>query len=213
MTLQAILTLATAVFALAIKPGAGMMMVMSRSISHGLIGCFAFLIGFNLALLGYLSLVLGGLNLVDVDLLFISILIKSLAAVYLIWVGVKGLQTNGQAMTLEEEETQTFVDNVTSAFMLTLSNPLVILFYAGILPTILGTTQISWDNAMIIASIVVGVETLVVLAYCLPLIFLRKKMPQNVMEHIRVFSSLVLIIVGLYIGYTAIPAKDLLAVF
>jgi len=46
MTLEAIITLSIAVFGLAIKPGPGMMLVMSRTIAQGMKACFTFLIGF-----------------------------------------------------------------------------------------------------------------------------------------------------------------------
>ena len=213
MTLQAILTLAAAVFALAVKPGAGMMCVISRSVAHGMSGCWAFLIGFNVALLTYLSLVLFGLSFVDVDLLFISILVKSIAAVYLIWAGVKGLQEPVSGLSVEDIEMQNFFDTVVSALVLTLSNPLIILFYAGILPTILGATPVNAENAFVIALIVLGIETAVVLVYCLPIVYFRKKVSPVLMGYIKAASSIVLIGLGLYIGYTAIAAQDLLAVF
>ena len=190
-----------------------MTMVISRTIGHGMQGCLAFLIGFNAALLLYLCLVLFGLNLVNVDLVFISILVKSLAAVYLIWAGVKGLQEPTANLSVEEAEVQNFFDTMSSALMLTLSNPLIILFYAGILPTILGTTAIDLESGLIIAGIVLGIETGVVLAYCLPIVYFRKKVSPQLMTNIKLGSSAVLIILGLYIGYTAIGAVDVTSVF
>lgn len=213
MTLQAIVALIVAVFFLAIKPGAGMAMVISRSLSQGMTGCFTFLLGFNFILMCYLGLVLSGLYLVDADLIFISILIKVLAAVYLINMGIQGFNKLDIPLKVEKIEGQNFFENISSAMVLTLSNPLIVLFYAGILPTILDVNVIGWRDVVVIASVIMGIETGVVLLYCLPIIFFRHKVSQNILGKIRFVSSVMIIFVGLYIGYSALPAKDLLSVF
>lgn len=213
MTLQAILTLAMAVFALAIKPGAGMMMVMSRSLSQGMGACLTFVLGINIVSIFYLMLVFFGFKYAQVDLVFISILIKSIAAVYLIWMGVKGLQQNNKGLSVDEVGARNFFDNFSASILLTLSNPLVIIFYAGIIPTILDVATLTWHDLFVISLVIIVVETVVAVAYSAPLVFYRHKVNKSFLEGMRVFSSIVIICVGLYIGYTALPAEDLKAVF
>ena len=110
MTLQAILTLAMAVFALAIKPGAGMMTVMSRSLSQGLGACLTFILGICIVSIFFLLIVVFGFKYISVDMVFISILVKSIAAVYLIWLGIKGLQEDNSALSIDEVEARNFFD-------------------------------------------------------------------------------------------------------
>lgn len=213
MSLEAIITLSIAVLALGMKPGPGMMMVMSRTISGGMGACFSFLAGFLLMTLIYLVLVFVGFQYVDLDLIFISILIKSLAAVYLIHIGVKGLMYPEVSYGVDEPQGHSFFDNFSSAFILTASNPLVIVFYAGILPTLIDVGMMTFNDMMIITMIVLLLEGGLVILYCAPFALFRKKIPTEFLKGLRIFSSIIIIMVGLYIGYTALPSMDLTTVF
>jgi threonine/homoserine/homoserine lactone efflux protein len=213
MTLEAIITLSIAVLALGMKPGPGMMMVMSRTISGGMSACFAFLVGFLTMTFVYLVLVFFSFQYVNLDLIFISILIKSVAAVYLIYVGSKGILYPDVSYGFEEPQGHSFFDNLSSAFILTASNPLVIVFYAGILPTIIDVNLISMEDIIVITSVVLILEGGLVILYCLPFAMFRKKIPTDFLKGLRIFSSIVIILIGLYIGYTALPSMDLTSVF
>lgn len=212
MDQQAIITLAFAVFALALKPGPGMMMVMSRTMAQGMSACFSFLLGFLLVTFAYLMLVFISFNIPGLDMLFITILIKTLAAVYLIWLGFKGLK-DSHLEYLDDMEGHSFFDTFSAATILTMSNPFVIVFYAGILPTLLDINAVTASDMMIITSVVLLIEGGMVLLYCTPLALFRKKIPVEFLKGLRIFSSVVIILIGLYIGYTALPANDLTSVF
>ena len=213
MTLEAIITLAIAVLGLAMKPGPGMMLVMSRTIGQGMKACFTFLVGFLLITFLYLVLVFVGFQMTSFDLTFILILIKSLAAVYLIYIGIKGLKNPEVAYAKETPEGFSFFDSVTGAMALTLSNPLIIVFYAGILPTILDVSAMSMNDMALIVIIVLTIEGIMPILYCAPLALFRRKISLDFLKGLRIFSSIVIILVGLYIGYTAVGSQDLIAVF
>ncbi len=213
MTIQAILTLALAILALEMKPGPGMMMLMSRTISQGMAGCMTYMLGYIVVTLGYLFVVLFGFQVANVDILFIAILVKSLAAVYLIWMGVKGLQSLSDKLSLQDIEGEGFFDTLTSAMMVTVSNPLVIIFYAGILPTLVDVNAMTFNDIIAIIGVVVIVGGGFPILYCLPLALFRKRMSDNFLRGLKFFSSVVIILVGVYIGYTAILSEDLLSVF
>ncbi len=213
MTFEAMTTLAIAVLGLAMKPGPGMMMVMSRTLGQGMKACFTFLIGFLVITLLYLILVFIGFQMANFDLAFVMILIKSLAAVYLIYLGIKGLQNPNIDYVEETPKGHSFYDNLTASMVLTLSNPLVIVFYAGILPSILDVSVMTINDMVMIAAIVLFIEGIIPILYCAPLALYRKKIPLNFLKGMRIFSSIMIILIGLYIGYTALPAKDILFVF
>ncbi len=213
MDLAAIFTLALAVAALSFKPGPGMMAIMSRTLAQGMAGCLTFMAGVNIINMIFLGFVLMGLKFAEDDLLFISILIKSLAAVYLIWMGIKGLQNLDMQFQLKEHKAESLFDTFTTSVMLTLSNPLVILFYAGILPTVLNVGAIGIDDMIVIAAIIIAIETGVAVLYCLPLAYSRNFFTPELTRRMNILSSIVIIFVGLYIGYSALPAEDLRAVF
>jgi threonine/homoserine/homoserine lactone efflux protein len=190
-----------------------MMMVMSRTMSGGMKACFTFLIGFLLITFLYLVLVFVGFQMTGLDLTFILILIKSLAAVYLIYIGIKGLQHPDVTYVSEGKDGHSFFDNLTSSMVLTLSNPLVIVFYAGVLPTVVDINNISLNDMVIVTAVVLIIEGIMPILYCAPMVLFRKKISTEFLKGLRMFSSVIIILIGLYIGYTAIGSEDLLSVF
>ena len=213
MTLDSIIILATAVAALAIKPGPGRMTIMSRTIAHGMSACYAFMLAYLIVAQGYLIFVFVTFNIPGLDMVFITILLKTIAAAYLIWMGVKGLKDEQLKYTnVEDMAGHSFMDNFTAALVLSISNPLVIVFYAGILPSLLDMQTMSLNDMVIISAVVLAVEGIIPVLYCAPLALFRKKIPMDFLKGLRVFSSIIIIIVGLYIGYTTLPAVDILFV-
>lgn len=213
MTIDAIIALSIAVLALAIKPGPGMMMVMSRTISGGMPACFTFILGFLIITLVYLVIVLAGFQFIDLDIIFISILIKTIAAVYLIQMGVKGVMYPEVSYGVTEAKGHSFYDNLTASMMLTASNPLVLVFYAGILPTIIDIDAMQLNDMALIVFIVLAIEGILPVIYCAPFAIFRKKLSTEFLKGLRIFSSAVIILIGLYIGYAALPSKDLTSIF
>jgi threonine/homoserine/homoserine lactone efflux protein len=211
MDLHTIFTFAMAVFALAIKPGPGMMTVISRTLVQGMPACFAFLSAVCIVSLLYLGLVLTGLRFAEEDLVFISILLKAAAAAWLIYLGVKGLQNPDIDMALEYKEQRVF-DIFTASLILTLSNPLVIVFYGGLVPSLIDINNISFDDVLILSFVIVVVEVSVAVAYCLPFAYSRNFITPTLLRKVNIGSSIVLILVGLFIGYSAMPANDILSV-
>lgn len=213
MTFESILALALAVAALAFKPGAGMTFAISRTAALGMAGCYAFIAGVLIISMIFLGIVLTGLTFAKDDLIFVSILIKSLAAVYLIWMGIKGLQKSHFATDFEKDKNVNVWDTFTSALMLTLSNPLTILFFAGILPTLINVEQIRFNDILIIAAVIIIVEIAVDVFYCAPIAYSRRFFDEKMLRRINFVSSIVIILVGLFIGYSALPASELKSLF
>ena len=146
--------------------------------------------------------------------MFISILVKALAATYLIWMGIQGLKEPDVPLSVDEKlDGQGFLNSLTSSMALTASNPLVIVFYAGIFPTLLDTTAMAMQDVITIISVIVIVEAGLAAAYCLPFGLFRYKISPTVLRKMQFVSSIVIILIGLYIGYSALPAEDLRSVF
>lgn len=220
MTYESVLALAAAVFVFSLKPGPGILTCMSYSLSHGFKGLAAFIVGFNIGLGLFLAVVFAGLmgigNL-NFDMVFITILAKSLAAVYLIAIGIKEFQKRNDdinpKMKLDAEEDSSLIDIVISAIILTFSNPMIIVFYASIIPVFVVPEIITLNVAVMVAGMLMIIDSFGMVIYCTPLILFRKTMPATFMRHIRGVSAVIIVCIGLYIGYTAIPAKEVLSVF
>lgn len=160
----------------------------------------------------YLGLVLAGLKFAAEDLVFISILLKSMAAVYLIYMGIKGLLNPTTELKIREYKERKLFDEFVGFLLMTLSNPLVIVFYGGLVPSILDISTITIMDGVILGSTMMAVETAVALMYCAPVAYSRHFITPELLRKVSVGSSVVLILVGLYIGYTALPAQDVMSV-
>lgn len=213
MTLDAIITLFLAIVALSLKPGPGMMMVMSRAIAQGMPACIAFVAGWISILFLYLLIVFASFNVVNLDMVFLLVLVKTFAAAYLIWLGIKGLKETDVGFQQAETEKESLFNSFSAGAVLTLANPLAIVFYAGILPSLIDINAMSFNDMLIITVIVLGVEGILPIIYCAPFAVYRKKVPLEFLKGLRLFASITMILIGLYIGYTAIPAKDILSIF
>jgi threonine/homoserine/homoserine lactone efflux protein len=212
MTLESLLALALTVFIFSLKIGPGITMALSYSVAIGFRGLVAFLIGFNISLALYLTVVFIGLETFNIDIVFLTILAKSLAAVYLIWTGVKGLSSEDAGTPLEENTPQSFIEKIIAAAMLTLSNPLIIVFYASLLPVFVSPDVLTFDMIIVIMGLIMTIDSLGTIIYCVPVILFRKKIPQSISHYAKSISSVVLILIGLYIGYGAIGAADILSI-
>lgn len=212
MDFHTTITFALAVCALAIKPGPGMMTIISRTLAFGMSACWTFLAGLCLVSVFYLGLVLWGLKFAEEDLLFVSILLKSCAAVYLIYLGVKGLQNPDVEMKISEFKEERIFQNFLGAVMVSASNPLLIVFYGGLVPSLVDVSTLGFADVIIMAGVIVAVEVGVAVSYCLPFSLSRNVITPKMLRNVTIGSSIALILVGLYIGYSALPAKDVLSV-
>lgn len=210
MDTQALIALFTGVALLAIKPGPGMMTVASKAISEGIESVLYFMVGTNLVKILFFALVVFGYHVVSDDMLFISIVLKALTAVYLIWLGIKGLQKFDIDLPMDaREQAKTgFWENFSAGFMLTISNPFDILFFAGILPSLFDLQTVAPADLALAAIIIVLADAAVALSYALPLSMSRQFLTQELVKRVNLFASIGIILAGCLIGYAALPAWD-----
>jgi threonine/homoserine/homoserine lactone efflux protein len=225
MEIQAFFALAIGVAVLAAKPGPGMLAVASRALGQGMRPVLAFVTGTNLVKIIFFTIVVLGFTVVEDYLLFVSILVKALAAVYLIWLGIKGLQGTEviedfasleheieEGGANEEQKEISLLENFTAGFMLTLSNPFDILFFAGILPTIVDVSEIGIAEYILSAVVIVVSDLIVAFSYAIPLSLSRFLFSKDMLLRLNNLSNVAIIIVGLIVGLSAIPANDLMAI-
>jgi len=187
----------------------------SLAISQGAFqGTFMFTIGMNAVKILYLGCVVMGFHFAQADILFLVILIKAFAAAYLIWMGIEGLRHSDVDMTLPgQDKPLRMWDNIRTGITLSLANPLEILFFAGVVPTVVDVSAVTFETFLIFSAIIIVIETGVAMAYAIPLSYSRNFLNPRVMEKVNFISNLMLIGVGLIIGWSAMPAADILSVF
>ena len=144
MTITVIFALFTSMLLLAVIPGPGVLVVVSRTLgsglSHGLTTIFGIILGdfifISFALLGLFSLA----NLMGSLFIFV----KFLGAGYLIWMGLSLIFSTSKAEIKNHEKKSTsylssfFVGSIT-----TLANPKAIFFYISFFPSFLDITLLT----------------------------------------------------------------------
>lgn len=214
MDFEALTTLFFGVALLAAKPGPGMMTVATKAMGEGLPSVLSFMVGTNLVKIIFFVLVVLGYGLLPERALAVTVVLKTVTAAYLIWLGVQGLRKLDPDAEADEviARKHGFSENFTAGFMLTISNPFDILFFAGVLPTILKVGSVGiGDYALAALAIVLG-DSLVALSYAVPIALSRKFIRRTAVRKLNIVASAGLVLVGVYIGYSALPAKDILAV-
>ena len=215
MDITALVSLFIGIALLAAKPGPGMLTVAIKAISEGLGSVGAFMVGTNLVKILFFTLVVFGYHLLPKDVIFLSILLKSLAAVYLIWLGVEGVKKFDLTMpaNIKEKSPTSFWENFSAGFLLTISNPFDILFFAGILPTLFDLKTVMPLDLIIAGLVIILADLLVVAVYAIPLAFTHRFLSAGILKKVNLVASLGIIAVGLIIGYSAIVANDLIQLF
>ncbi len=210
MDLQATITLFMTVLGFALKPGPGLTTIMSRTMAQGMPGCFAFMAGFCLVMTFYLSLLFAGLKFAEDDVMFISIFLKAITSVYLIYLGIKGLLNPDVQISMYEDKEIKLFDTFLAGLMVTAANPLVIVFYGVLLPSIVPIAGMGINDMVIVIMIVLFVETAGAMAYALPVAYARSIITPKFLRVASLVASTVILVVGLVIAWSAMPAKDLL---
>ncbi len=214
MELTPLIAYATTIAVLALKPGAGVVAVISRAAERGFFGFFSYMSGALLGEIFYLGLVVFSLSLFEENFIFISIILKALASVYLIYLGFQALtrpsdvDLDGYGVGVVEGNWKDF----SMGLMLTLSNPLVILVFGGVIPDVIGKQDVLITSFLVLALITIAVQISIDFMYCTPVFLSRKLFDKKMLNRLTNVSGVVMILIGLYLGYTALPATDLKSV-
>lgn len=212
MTFDTCLTLALAIALLTLKPGPGMLAILSRALIDGFAAGFALALGIVSVQVLFFTIAAFGFAMIEQHMLFISILLKSLGAAYLIYLGVKDLLNvesgvwkgpQGTARTLSLPE------NYVAGAAITLGNPFVIFFYAAIMPAIMPLQSLQW-NDLVIAGAIIGVTNLSLLSLESLLADKARTALKNpaLVRRINIGVSVTFILIGLFLGLTALPLFD-----
>lgn len=205
MTFDAILTLFFGVALLAAKPGPGMMTVASKAMGEGLPSVLYFMVGTNLVKIIFFVLVVMGFGLLPERAIIVTTVFKAVTAAYLIWLGAQGFKKRDpdDAAHASALKKTGFIENFSAGFMLTIANPFDILFFAGILPTIFKVQDVGIADYTLCALVIVLADSLVALSYAVPIALSRRFIPRPYVRNLNIVASLGLVLVGLYIGATA----------
>lgn len=153
MTLESGITFFIAIFIFGITPGPGIFAILARSIAKGARASFSLCLGMVMSDIAYLVMACYGLAAIASAWEEVFLVIRYAGAAYLIYLGwkmwkapVSSVPTDGHLQE-RNNEMASFVQG----FMISSSNPKVILFYIAFLPTFMDLTVLSASDIVLAA--------------------------------------------------------------
>lgn len=166
MTLESTLAFGLAMLILAATPGPGVFASVAQALSDGFRSSINVIAGIILGDLLFLILAILGLSAVAKAFGQFFFLVKIIGGAYLVWLGFKmwtkqPVPLNSTVDTGAKNGWQRFMGGL----FITLSNPKVILFYCGFLPTFMDLTGLRAVDIAVAASVVTVVLSGVMMIY------------------------------------------------
>ena len=154
MTLESGITFFFAILIFAVTPGPGVFAVIAKSMTKGARASVSLCVGMVMSDIVYLVMACFGLAAIASAWEGVFLVIRYVGAAYLIYLGWKMWVSPVSTSTdnLAELEAKTEMASFMQGFMISASNPKVILFYVAFLPTFMDLTVLS-EIDIVIASI------------------------------------------------------------
>lgn len=168
MTLYSTIGFSLAMLVLAASPGPGVFATVARAIASGFRPALAVICGIVLGDILFLMLAVFGLSMIAQALGDLFFIVKICGGAYLIFLGIKiWISEPSLASTENDRSSGSGWGNFVSGLIITLSNPKVILFYCGFLPTFLDLSVLTLSDLALVVSIVTIVLACVLSTYAL----------------------------------------------
>ena len=155
MTLYSAIGFTVAMLILAASPGPGVFATVARALASGFRPALVVVCGIVLGDIIFLLFAAFGLSMVARVLGNMFFIVKICGGAYLIWLGIRIWLREPEPLTdTQTADTRSQWGNFISGLVITLSNPKVILFYCGFLPTFLDLSTLTvFDLAIVVAII------------------------------------------------------------
>ncbi|RXJ98702.1 lysine transporter [Arcobacter sp. CECT 8989] len=165
MSLIDMLTFSGAMFLFALSPGPGLFAIISNALSSGLKNTSFLVIGMVIGDIVFLLLAIFGLSVIASILGDFFIIVKYIGGMYLLYLGYKIITTKEEETNIREIKSLPWKKNFIAGLLITLSNPKVIFFYLGFLPTFINLQTLTIYDIVIVTTLVTIVLSVVLLAY------------------------------------------------
>jgi threonine/homoserine/homoserine lactone efflux protein len=155
LTVYSAIGFSVAMLVLAASPGPGVFATVARALTSGFRPALAVICGIVLGDVVFLLFAVFGLSMVARALGNMFFIVKICGGAYLIWLGVriwlkKPEPVNGN----QNQNIHSQWGNFATGLVITLSNPKVILFYCGFLPTFFDLSALTLIDLVIVVTII-----------------------------------------------------------
>ncbi|ETX10943.1 threonine transporter [Marinomonas ushuaiensis DSM 15871] len=154
MTLESGITFFLAIFIFGITPGPGVFAILARSMTKGARASVSLSIGMILSDIGYLVMACYGLAAIASAWEGVFLMIRYLGAAYLMYLGWRMWVAPVSAPSEEDTlESHNEIGSFIQGFMISASNPKVILFYIAFLPTFMDLTVLKGPDIVLASAL------------------------------------------------------------
>ncbi len=143
MSLESSLSFFLAIFIFGITPGPGVFAILARALVSGTASCFYLALGMVISDIIYLVLACFGLAALAEHWSSAFTVVRIIGACYLIYLGIKMWCATHQQVSVDSEPNHKIKLSFFQGFIISASNPKVILFYIAFLPTFMDLTLLS----------------------------------------------------------------------
>ena len=157
MSLEASITFSIAIFIFAITPGPGTFALLARALISGAWACLPMALGMAVSDIIYLILATFGLAAIAENYGGLFTVIRFVGAAYLIYLGWKmwttKIETDLSTESMQTRPDKNWMGGFIQGFLISASNPKVILFYIAFLPTFIDLTVLNSNDIVLISSL------------------------------------------------------------
>ncbi len=146
-----------AIFIFAITPGPGTFALLARALVSGVWACLPMSVGIAVSDIIYLILSTFGLATIAENYGGLFTVIRFVGAAYLIYLGWKmwttKVDTNFSVNQKNSQSAKDWLGGFTQGFLISASNPKVILFYIAFLPTFIDLTVMNGEDVFLLSAL------------------------------------------------------------
>ncbi len=216
LSLDYIFILIIAVASISFKPGPGMAAIVARAIQFGFWSAFMVSMGAITIELLYFMLAYFSFSLIENNIGSISIFLKIIGSSYLLYLAFQTFQKSKKIETdkyfdhiknKKSRQKNAYLKDYMVGIVVTLANPLVILFYTALIPTILDLSIINIKGLMTALCIIFSVHFIILTSQCLLALQVRTFLQNKVtVQKFNMISAIMLAGIAVFIFFGLIKA-------
>jgi threonine/homoserine/homoserine lactone efflux protein len=208
MTLETAFIFTMSLILLWIKPGPGQAFKITRALNDGFWAAFYVVLGIITACVIFFLIAILGLNFVTQFFDKTGFIFKIIGAAYLLYLGIKSLQNIERGKwegRSDKSNKKKFIENFPPALFLTLSNPLPIFYFLGIMPTLIPLGNFTIQDILMGAGIIITVGLTVDILLILLVSQVKEILSETkFVRNINIITSIGFILIGLFLIYSAL---------
>lgn len=152
MSFESGLAFFIAIVVFSVTPGPGVFAILARALTQGAMPCFSLALGMTISDIIYLVLACFGLAAIAENWGTLFTVIRIVGALYLIYLGWKMWVDRSHLMQeISSEHKRDDVMSFVQGFLISASNPKVILFYIAFLPTFMDLTVLTAQDIVTVS--------------------------------------------------------------